>query len=970
MIRRLLLLTAGLAVLITEPAWAVGLGKLELKSALNQEFHAEIEITSLGGLTREELLPNLASQADFDRVGVDRNYQLADLRFSIATNDNSDLVVLIKSQRPVVEPFLNFLVELIWPNGRILREYTVLLDPPVFGDAGVQPIAPASNAQQPGTASRQQGTDSSQAGSTGRVSVPGSGRQTTRPRTGEGEVVEDEYGVTGPGDTLWKIALKVRPDRSVTVQQTMLAIQRANPEAFIDNNINLLKAGYVLRIPSKLDITEESVASAVEQVKAQNDRFENYRSGSLAQMDATPRQPERRRQAPRQPEGELKLLASESTSGSRAGDTSERTEELEESLAIAREDLDRARRTSSEMNTRLSDLEEQIETMSEIVKLKDSQLAELRAQLQKAQDAARAAASQAPAPAPTPEPTSASPLAMLSNPFVLGGVGLLLVLAVAGGLILMRRRKSADGDDDLPGLQLADDAAEAPVADDDLPALQTEVEADDDGDGSSLDDVISEAEIYIAYGRFPQAISFLSEAIAKSPSSAELQLKLLEVYVQTEDAIAFNLQYEQLQSLGDDAANAQAAELQKQIPGAAETQAASMDATVVSSEPIAPVSEAGGDMDFDLDSDDDISLDDMDLGLDDDDDGGLDLDLDDEGGDDEIDLGLDDDDAGDEIDLELDADSEDDEIELDMDSDDDISLDLDDDVDLGLDADDDEISLDTDDDEIDLDSGDDDLELDLGDDDEVDLSGDDGDELDLGDADDELDLGGDDLELDTDDDIDLGGDDELDLDDDDGIELDLGDDDDDGLDLSDADDELDLDSSDELDLGDDDDAIELDLGDDDDDALDLSDSADDELDLGDDDAFDLSDADDDMNLDDLDDDALELDLDAGDDDSLDQELQAAADDLGNDDLELDLGDDDEISLDFGDDDDEISLDLDDDDDLGDLNLDEDASSKLDLARAYIDMGDNDGAKELLNEVIKEGTDDDIQEANQLMEKIG
>ena len=88
--------------------------------------------TNLRGLQIDEVIPNLASQADFDRVGVERNYILTNLRFKVVESNGRDLIIQVSSHKPIVEPFLNFIVEVLWPNGRILREYTVLLDPTDF----------------------------------------------------------------------------------------------------------------------------------------------------------------------------------------------------------------------------------------------------------------------------------------------------------------------------------------------------------------------------------------------------------------------------------------------------------------------------------------------------------------------------------------------------------------------------------------------------------------------------------------------------------------------------------------------------------------------------------------------------------------------------------------------------------------------------------------------------------------------
>lgn len=858
--QRFRLLCATLFTLYCGSAHAVGMGELDLKSALNQRFDGEIVLTNVAGLGLDEILPNLASQTDFDRVGVTRNYQLTDLRFKLRAREDGTYLINVTSSKTIIEPFLNFIVEIIWPTGRMLREYTVLLDPPVFGSQGIEEISP-------GAASREVRKPSDTASTGTRREIPAAPRVSSG--RSEGVVTQDdEYGLTGPGDTLWTIALKVRPNENVSVQQTMLALQRANPEAFINNNINLLKAGHVLRIPDLSEIQADTAVDAIAEVRVQNEEFQDYKSGDVTQLDA-------RRTASRDSssrgdpsDGELKLLAADQT-GSKSGDGRRNNVELENSLAVAREDLDRARRSNTEISVRLDDLADQVETLNEIVKLKDDQLAALRAELQRSQ--AEALTEPGTAPVVTQPKKSVS---LLSNPMVLGGIGVLLIILIAGGLIMLRkRRQDADlEDDDFADALMDESEPEVSLSDeiDDTPADGEPAEEDEDVT-QQTSDVIGEAEIYIAYGRFPQAISFLQNAMENEPDRADIQLKLLEVYVQTEDSTAFNLQFDQLKLLGDDSATSDALALQAQIPGAAETSAAAMDATVISSEPIEAIAEPD-------DDDDDLSfdLDDLDSDADDD---GLELSLEDDAGDE---LSLDEAMELGEADLDLDLDAALEEVTEANEAEEEFDLNLDEEIDLDFDDDTSDSLAET-------------QQLEATE--SLELSDDEG------------------LELDLDDDLDLA--DDLDLSsDDDTIVLDLGDDDEDALDLGD-----------ELDAGDDDDAIELDLGDDDEDALDLGD----DLDLSTDDG------------------AIELDL--GDDD-------ADALDLGGDDgVELDLGDEDEFDL----------GDL--DDDLGELNLDEDASSKLDLARAYIEMGDSDGAKSLLAEVVSEGSESEISEANELLGKL-
>ena len=620
MIRRLTLLIAASAILSAPACFGLGLGELELKSALNQRFEAEVELTNVRGLEIEEILPNLGSQDDFDRVGVERGYALIDLRFKVASRENGKLFVRISSSRPIIEPFLNFIVEVLWPSGRILREYTVLLDPPVFGKDGVEPIQlgeteqRASPARQPTPAAPQSGRQEADLGGLSQSSQ-------------EGRISSGEYGITGPGDTLWKIALEVRPDRSVSVQQTMLALKAANPEAFINDNINLLKAGHVLRIPEANTIRSESLGSAVAEVRVQNEQFDAYKTGSVTQLDASRRQVQSDAGASTEDDGELKLLASSESSGDRAGSGSDaRAQELQDDLAVAEEDLDRARRANTELNVRFEDLQGQLDTLNEILTLKDDQLAALRAEVQKMQ------ASAGPAPAVTPTPQSAASGSLLTNPLVLTGLGLLLVGGVAAGLILVRRRQQSSAVDD----DLEEEVEEE--------ALQVELEED------------AEAQIEVE----DAAVAMDATIISTEPIEAIVDSDDLDLDAAEDDEISLDLEDDDDLEL----------DLGDEDEDEAEDEAEDEDA-----------------ISLDLDDDDDaISLD-----LDDDDDAisvdldddVISLDLDDD--DDAISLNLDDDDDA----ISVDLDDDDDELSLDLDDDDVISLDLDDDDVISLDLDDD-----------------------------------------------------------------------------------------------------------------------------------------------------------------------------------------------------------------------------------------------------------------------------------------
>src|SRR5690606_5450197 len=178
-----------------------------------------------------EVVPGLASAEDFNRAGIDRQYFLTDLTFTPVLRPDGKSVIRVSSTKPVREPYLNFLIEVLWPSGRLLREYTLLLDPPLYSPEIAASVAPQLPVSVPATRS---------------APVPRAAVQPkSEPTTGSAQ--QGEHKVT-PNETLWEIAEGAR--QGGTVHQAMLAIQDLNPDAFIGGNINRMKNGQVLRLPT------------------------------------------------------------------------------------------------------------------------------------------------------------------------------------------------------------------------------------------------------------------------------------------------------------------------------------------------------------------------------------------------------------------------------------------------------------------------------------------------------------------------------------------------------------------------------------------------------------------------------------------------------------------------------------------------------------------------------------------------
>ncbi|MDX1724765.1 MAG: FimV/HubP family polar landmark protein [Pseudomonas sp.] len=395
-VRKLVLAIAAASALSSGMAHALGLGEVTLQSALNQPLVAEIELLEVRDLASNELLPNLASPEEFTRAGVDRQYFLTDLKFTPVLKPNGKSVIRVTSSKPVREPYLNFLVEVLWPNGRLLREYTLLLDPPLYSPQTAAAAAPQLPVAAP--------APRAQASAPVQRAAPQSSAPVAAPSTLQG----DEYKTTA-NDTLWEIAQRVRGGGSV--QQTMLAIQDLNPDAFIGGNINRLKNGQVLRLPQEQQIGSRAQAEAVAQVAEQNAAWRERRNVATGarQLDATRRSVAGAAPAEAKAQDSLKLVAADTgkaASGSEAGAADSKA--LTDKLAVTQEGLDSTRRENEELKGRMGDLQGQLDKLQRLIQLKDDQLAKLQADL----------AAQGQAPALETPAVAAVPAAPVTAPVV------------------------------------------------------------------------------------------------------------------------------------------------------------------------------------------------------------------------------------------------------------------------------------------------------------------------------------------------------------------------------------------------------------------------------------------------------------------------------------------------------------------------------------------------------------------------
>lgn len=400
-------------------ALALGLGMIQVKSGLNEPLVAEIPVTG-GPDETAGVSVALAAAADFERVGLSRSRILVPLEFTVATGAKGNAVIKVTTKEPVRDPFLDFLIEVNWAKGKLLREYTVLLDPPT--------MAPAIKGSRASTAPVKDG-----ASSTASTQLPASSTKPAKqPRSSAAPAAPSapaaapsapraaaagEYGPVAQGETLWEVAAATRPDESVSLNQVMVALLRSNPNAFYKDNINSLKRGAILRVPSADEIRAAgSAAAAAAEVRSQNEAARGGGAAPTLVADTGAKPSSSSSAAPAapaaKPSDRLELVPPKAAKPSTAsaekpgsggnGDSTVRAE-----LARTKEALASREQETGELKSRVRELEDLKTKNDKLLTLKDSELAALQQKLKELQDKA-AKPGAAPAASSTPPASSAT----------------------------------------------------------------------------------------------------------------------------------------------------------------------------------------------------------------------------------------------------------------------------------------------------------------------------------------------------------------------------------------------------------------------------------------------------------------------------------------------------------------------------------------------------------------------------------
>ncbi len=581
-------------VLCPSLSWALGLGEIHLQSALNEPLRAQIDLVAAAPEELAGLRVSLASADAFTRYGIQRPSFLSSFNFQVGKAKDGHSILLVTSSVAIPEPFVTFLVEVDWSRGHVMREYTVLLDPPLYAAnetaSTAAPVAMPSTATAaaaapmpaPAAATPSETTpaETSPAGTSAAEPAPAAAataQAEPAAAAAAGPIAGGTYRVAR-GDTLTKIAHDLRAGGKGSIDQTMLAVFRANPQAF-DGNINILRRGAILRIPGADQMAALNESEAISEIK-------NQMSAWMQGGGAAASRGHLRLVTPGA--GDSGVAASGAggpgAANSEAGALKDRVKDLETQLADARRLID-------VRNQELSDLQHKFgvkaapavaaatpavvpppaaATTPPPAGAKPPAVAATPPAPQAATPAATPAAQPTPTPMPPRpavqiKPTPVAPAAGTSGSWLDWltanwwlPAAVIVVLLGGLGFAALRRRQTSQIDD-FVSLRPSSEAQEAGArilgarkspdesfvveesgphkAPEFIPIGETgEVPSADDTMSSesavNLDqgDPLAEADFHMAYGLYDQAADLVRIALEKEPDRRDLRLKLLEIY--------------------------------------------------------------------------------------------------------------------------------------------------------------------------------------------------------------------------------------------------------------------------------------------------------------------------------------------------------------------------------------------------------------------------------------------------------
>ncbi|MDP2071749.1 FimV/HubP family polar landmark protein [Methylotenera sp.] len=587
--------------------YAAGLGKLNVSSGIGEPLRAEIELLSVTPEELSTLAASIGSEDAYAQQGIPRLGIHNNIKIELAKNANGSPILKLHSNQPVNDPYLDMLVQVDWASGRLQREYTVLLDPPGYKPSEpslAMPITqPALNNSS--IINKSKGVSQSSDLTTGSIdTAPPVAKRTKKFKKAtvqppvEQDVVSNSTAsveqelTTKRGDTLSSIARATQVE-GVSLDQMLAGLYENNKDAFSSGNMNRLKVGQIIKVPSKEVLTAIDSQQAKKEIKVHSVNWNAYRNalaGNVAAQPAVAESEEKQsasgkiataedKAAPAKagPQDVVKLSAGDKVGGKSANDTAK---SVEAKMLALQEETTAREKSLKEAMDRTAALEKQIEDMQKLIALKSQSMSELQKNAEtaakvpetkleateehkveetpKAEVATPVEEKQAevtksvPAPAVQPQATTQEEPSFFAglmdsvNLALLGGVAGVTLLGAGWMFLRNKRRKDLDSFErgilTSGGLRantvFGNTTGNASMSD---TSFLTDFAQSADGSMIDTNDVdpIAEAEVYMAYGRDAQAEEILKDAISKEPKRYELHLKLLEMYAARKDTSAF-----------------------------------------------------------------------------------------------------------------------------------------------------------------------------------------------------------------------------------------------------------------------------------------------------------------------------------------------------------------------------------------------------------------------------------------------
>jgi pilus assembly protein FimV len=602
--------------------FAAGLGKLNVDSGLGEPLKAQIDLLSVTPDELSSLTAVIASEEAYAVQGIPRLGVHSSIKVELAKNPDGSPVLRLRSLQPIDDPYLDMLIQVDWASGRLLREYTILLDPPGYKQTVNEEPVTKSAINKPYTAAGTNVSTEANAGmyevpqrlvdkskSKKKVSAPSSDTSQNAQKETTAAVNDSSELTTQRGDTLSSIAKEVSTE-GVSLDQVMLGLFEANKNAFAGGNMNRLKVGQIIRVPSKEELAAVDSRQAKNEIKVHASNWNAYKNSLAGNVVAAPvaEEVEQKQSASGKiataedkaalaksgPQDVVKLSAG----GKVAAQGGKGRAEADAKVLALQEEATAREKALKEAHDRTTALEAQVADMQKLLALKSQTMADMQ---KNADMVANTAETKPPAttpqaaptatdasattvmpestpvatvePAATPSPEASAPaegvkkvpaivpaqpmpeeepsfLASLLenvNLFMLGGAGGVALLGA--GWLYLRNKRRRDLDSFERGILtsggLRANTVFGNTTGNATSSADTSFLTDfaQSADGGMIDtndvDPIAEAEVYMAYGRDAQAEEILKDAISKEPKRYELHLKLLEMYAARKDVSAF-----------------------------------------------------------------------------------------------------------------------------------------------------------------------------------------------------------------------------------------------------------------------------------------------------------------------------------------------------------------------------------------------------------------------------------------------